>query len=120
MGTSGSHQELETHYQMYHLPCWLFCPQLGCEYRGDLLVEFSRHWRLHGYSQEPNEEQYVIYDVKAFINLINNGRGLATSYIHDMAVAAVKNKALQLGKPQWGKDPWGLAVKHAHTSTELR
>ena len=63
---------------------------------------------------KPKEPQYQIYNVKMVLSWIKNTEGgdvivAAKNY----AVDLVKERALELGKQEWLRDPWGRAEKQA-------
>jgi hypothetical protein len=78
--------------------------------------EFRRHLGQQECGKQPSQEQeYQIYNVKMILSWIKDSQGnniLATA--QGFAVDAVKERALELGKPEWLKDPWGRSHKQSH------
>jgi hypothetical protein len=107
-------QELDRHYQMFHLPCWVFCPLPGCRWRGDRVSEFNKHLNTHQYDQKPVEGQYQIYNVKMILNWIKESQGDdLISIAQNFAVDLVKERALELGRQDWLENPWGRSERQA-------
>ena len=105
-------QELDRHYQMFHLPCWVFCPLPGCKWRGNRVDEFNKHWNTHQYNQKPAPEQCQIYNVKMVLDWINDSQGGDfISIAQNFAVDLVKERALELERQEWLEDPWGRSVR---------
>jgi hypothetical protein len=103
-------QELDGHYQVYHLPCWLFCPLPDCQWRGGRVSEYNKHWNAHQYDQNPAEGQYQIYNVKMVLDWIKDSQGGdVVSIAQSFAVDLVKERALELGRQDWLQDPWGYS-----------
>ena len=114
--TNKRQQELGRHYQTMHLPCCVFCPLEGCGWRGERRDEFKEHFQMHQNDDQkpslPSEEQYQIYNVKMVLGWIKDWQGddfLPT--IQKWALDAVKERALELGRPEWLEDPWGLSAE---------
>jgi hypothetical protein len=120
--TTMRQQELDRHYQMFHLPYCVFCPLPGCRWRGDRVGEFNKHWGIHQYDQRPSEEQYQIYNVKMVLDWIKESQGGdIISVAQNFAVDLVKERALELGRQDWLEDPWGrLGRQSRRGGAELR
>jgi hypothetical protein len=76
--------------------------------------DFERHLTSQKCGAKPDEPQYQIYNVKMVLSWIKDADGdnvilVAKGY----AVDLVKERALELGKQEWLKDPWGRAEKQA-------
>ena len=108
-------QELDRHYQMFHLPCWLFCPLPGCQWRGGRVDEFNKHWNgTHQSDQKPAKEQYQIYNVKMVLDWIKELQDDDVILMaQNFAVDLVKERALELGRQDWLQDPWGYSGRQA-------
>lgn len=78
--------------------------------------EFQGHLGQQKCGEQPAQEQeYQIYNVKMVLDWIKGSQGndvLLTA--QKIAVEAVKERALELGEQEWGKDPWGRTHKKAH------
>ena len=112
--TCSRQQELDRHYQCFHLPRFIFCPHSGCQWRGNRTDDFDKHLNTHNGAQRPAEKDYLIYDVKLIVDWIKNSPGndfLQTA--QNYAVDLVKERALELGKPEWLEDPWGHSERQA-------
>ena len=68
--TNSRQQELDRHYQTFHLPYWMFCPLEGCTWRAGRNEELNRHLATHQYDQKPTEDQYQIYNMKLILDMI--------------------------------------------------
>jgi hypothetical protein len=108
-----------------HLPCCVFCPAKGCGWRGERWDEFKEHFQTHQNDQKPSlpsKEQCQIYNVKMVLGWIKDSQGsdfLPT--IQNLALDVVKERALELGRPEWLEDPWGLsAEKQARRAASRR
>ena len=76
--------------------------------------EFDRHLTAQGCGPKPEERQYQIYDVKMILSWIKNTEGSdVISTAKSFAVELVKERALELGKQEWLRDPWGRAERQA-------
>ena len=108
-------QEQNRHYETAHLPCWIFCPYQGCNWRGDRKDEFQRHLDKQQCGKKPAQEQeYQIYDVKMASDWIKNSPDNdARLAVQNFAIDLVKERALELGKQEWLVDPWGRSNKQA-------
>ena len=76
--------------------------------------EFDRHLASQKCGLKPEETQYQIYNVKVVLSWIKNAEGgdvILTA--KNFAVDLVKERALELGKQEWLRDPWGRAEKQA-------
>ena len=103
-------QDLDRHIQSYHLPCCVYCPRPGCQWRGCRNDELRTHFRRHlEFNQESVElREYVIYDVKFILDCIKDAE--SKDYIRsaqDMAINLVRQRAWELGKDEWLADPGG-------------
>ena len=112
--TFQRNQEIERHFKSFHLPCWIFCPYSGCRWRGDRVDEFDRHLTAQRCGPKPEETQYQIYNVRVILSWIKNTEGGdVISTAKSFAVDLVKERALELGKQEWLRDPWGRAERQA-------
>ena len=101
-------QDLDRHIQSYHLPCCVYCPSPGCQWRGCRTDELRTHFRRH---LEVNQEsvalrEYTIYDVRLILDYIKDAG--SKDYIRsaqDMANNLVRQRAWELGKDEWLADP---------------
>jgi len=114
--SAGRQQELDRHYQSFHLPSWIFCPYPGCQWRGNRVDEFQAHLGQQKCGEQPAQEQeYQIYNVKMVLDWIKSLQGNGVlSTAQNIAVDAVKERALELGEQEWLKNPWGRSHKKAH------
>jgi len=99
---------LDRHYQCFHLPYWIFCPFGGCTWRGGRVDEFNKHWNAHQYDEKPVEEQYQVYNGKLALDMIKE-QGNDFPRIVRFALSLVEERALELGRPEWLKEPWGYS-----------
>jgi hypothetical protein len=106
--SNSRQQELDRHYQTFHLPCWIFCPLDGCNWRGGRTDDFNKHWNTHQYDQKPAEEQYHIYNIKLVLDMIKD-QGEDFSQIVQFAISFVGERALELGRQEWLTEPWGYS-----------
>jgi hypothetical protein len=84
--------------------------------------EFDRHLAAQKCGPKPEETHYQIYNVKVILSWIkNNGGADVISTAKNFAVDLVKERALELGKQEWLRDPWGRAERQARRErAELR
>jgi len=77
--------------------------------------EFRRHLGQQKCGEQPAQEQeYQIYNVKMVLSWIKSSQDndiLSTA--QNFAVDLIIERALELGKQEWLKDPWG---QHAESS----
>jgi len=66
----------------------------------------QKHLDKQKCGQKPNEHQYQIYDVELVLDMIKEGT-VSISTAAGYAVDFVKERAKELGKEGWIKDPWG-------------
>ena len=103
-------QELDRHIKLMHLPCWVFCPYSGCEWRGCRLDEFQKHVDQKRCNQNSMEKDYRIYDVDAILDMIRRAESNdSIQNAQNWAVDFVRERAIQLGKDGWIADPWGCS-----------
>jgi len=76
--------------------------------------EFMRHFNGHQHNQKPSEDQYQIYNVKMVLDWIKEWEGgnfpEYLQQVQNMALDAVKERALELGRQDWLEDPWGSSA----------
>ena len=76
--------------------------------------EFDRHLTAQKCGPKPEETQYQIYNVKAILSWIKDTEGGdIISTAKSFAVDLVKERAFELGKQEWLRDPWGRAERQA-------
>jgi hypothetical protein len=103
-------QDLERHFQTFHIPCWIFCPYPGCKWRGSRTDEFERHLDTQQCGPKPKEHQYQIYNAKMVTSWIKNSQGGdVVTNAQSLAVDLVKERAIVLGRQEWLDDPWGIS-----------
>ena len=103
----GRSQELRRHL-FTHLPHWVSCPDPGCSWRGDRLGVFRKH-RVSNHpssGQVLDEDQYVIYDPRPFVEKIERD-ALSIEDARKQAMAMVSKRASELRKPELSENPWG-------------
>ncbi|KAI9507417.1 hypothetical protein F5148DRAFT_1204911 [Russula earlei] len=104
-------QEQRRHL-LSHLPHWIRCPDPGCSWRGNRLGHFKRHrGRDHPSSiQDPDEDQYKIYNPQSMVEKIAKG-SLLIQVAKSNAISMVIDKARKLGDLELRDNPWGRRVR---------
>ncbi|SRR5258708_10477711 len=102
-------QDLERHIRLIHLPCCVFCPYSGCQWRGCRVDELQKHLGKQKCDQQSKElADYRIYDVKMILEMIEEAESNdCIQGAQDWAVHFVRERAKELGKDEWLEDPWG-------------
>jgi hypothetical protein len=92
----------------FHLPCCIFCPYPNCptQWRGHRPDALARHLKKEGCGETPEKDQYQIYDIDLVLDMMKEGAA-SLSTAAGYAVGFVKERAGELGKEGWVKDPWG-------------
>src|SRR5260221_14004122 len=106
------YQDMERHFQSFHLPCWIFCPHSaqGCRWRGSRIDDFEKHLDTQKCGPKPEEQQYQIYDVKLVLSWVKDLQSRDDiSNAQNVAVDMVKERASELRRQEWLDDPWGLS-----------
>jgi|SRR5712672_3419350 len=100
-------QEQKRHL-LTHLPHWVHCPEPGCSWRGNRLGTFRKHRGSDHPSsiQEPDKDQYEIYDPFPLVEEIIQG-SLCIKAAENRAIAAVLMKASELDSSELCDNPWG-------------
>ncbi len=92
-----------------HLPHWIHCPLLDCQWRGNRRNVFLKHWEAkhsrHS-GDTPGSSEFTIYDPKVFIDSIRN-RTISVHETAEIALYLVYAKANQLQKLSLLINPWG-------------
>ena len=65
-----------------------------------------KHLNKQECGEKPEKDQYQIYDVELVLDMIKEGR-TSTSIAARYAVDFVIERANELGREDWMKDPWG-------------
>ncbi|KAI9452219.1 hypothetical protein BJY52DRAFT_946770 [Lactarius psammicola] len=92
-----------------HLPHRIHCPLLDCQWRGNRVNVFVKHWETNHSGQPggtPGPSEFIVYDTKVFVNLINNGI-ISVDVAGKCALDLVHMKANQLRKLSLSSNPWG-------------
>jgi hypothetical protein len=115
--TSLSRTQDQRRHLLTHLPHWIHCPVPDCSWRGDRLNAFARHWgNDHPSSiQAPNEDQCKTYDPLPLMRAIAEGT-LCIQDAQKYAISTVKQRALELRKPELFENPWGSKWKKLKNS----
>ncbi|KAN0116324.1 hypothetical protein V8E52_005943 [Russula decolorans] len=116
--TSLSRIQDQRRHLLTHLPHWIHCPVSDCSWRGDRLNAFVRHWGNDHPSagiQVPKEDHFKTYDPQPLMKAISE----ATLCVQDAqkhAISMVKQRALDLRKPELFENPWGSKWKKLKNS----
>ena len=114
-------QDMHRHIQLAHLPCWIFCPHSGCTWRGTRMDALERHWEKQKCGSKSEGSQCRIYNTKLALSWSEDLTSAdAVSTAQNIAVDLVKERALELGRQEWLKDPWGFSppeTRHQEEST---
>jgi hypothetical protein len=106
------YQDVERHFQSFHLPCWIFCPYPGCRWRGSRPDDFDKHFDLQKCGSKPKVSQCQIYNIKMVLNWIKDQEGDdIVSAAQNLAVELVKERAMELERQEWLGDPWGYSAE---------
>jgi hypothetical protein len=103
----GRHQERDRH-MLTHLPPWLFCPFLGCPWRGDRSYTLPTHWtKSHAdFGEAPKTEDCKIYNPVSLLQSVIRGE-LLIEEMTAIAVQAARIRSQELEKVGIWEGEWG-------------
>ena len=105
-------RDLERHFQLFHLPCWIFCPYFHYDWRGRCLNEFQTHLDQRQCNRNSPALKYQIYDVRWILDMIRDAESIGSIRIaQNWALRFVHERAIELGKDWWVMDLWGERVR---------
>ena len=99
-------QNLKRHILSVHLPCWIYCPNQSCTWRGTRKEELNKHIDKEQCGPKPERDQYQIYDTRLILGWILEDDvpfNVAVGYALDF----VGERAIELGKVEAWRDLWG-------------
>ena len=96
-----------------HLPLWLYCPFLGCSWRGDRSYTLSTHWteKHANFGEAPRPEDCKIYNPASLVQPVISGE-LVIEEATAIAVQAVRLRALEQDKVGIWEDEWGRGQRY--------
>jgi hypothetical protein len=98
-----------------HLPYWIFCPFLGCPWRGDRPHTLSMHWTVGhtNFGEVPKLEDCKIYNPEPLVQSVVSGE-LSIEGMRAIALQQVKMRANVVDKAVIWEDDWGRRLRTRH------